>query len=226
MELDETPLPSRLPISIDIEVYNNCSNLHFEITSIKRTIYIDANINKTFIQEGEKCHILVDVDSPNVPASFHIGLGESYFTESGVHQHLWYTVDNRNLTHKINFVHFGHAQIESSLDGTTFLLQKQIPYMITYNVQLMRVTLDRNEGYQAIASVSKSNLEKIRSRGIPGIIFEWNFLPIGIQKKIHREPIMNSVSRLLAMFGCFFVFARAIDLLAFRSTTLFPYHKM
>ena len=85
MILNNQPLPPNLPISIDLFVYNNCSDLHFEVTNIKRTMVIETKIiSQKFVPKNDGCNILIDAVVPNVPASFHVGLGESYFTEDGI----------------------------------------------------------------------------------------------------------------------------------------------
>ena len=214
MVLNEKPLPPVLPIELDIEVANNCSNLHFDFTNTKRTMNIDAEVRKNFVQRGSKCVIHVDVQAPNVPASFHIGLGESYWNDKGDHSHMWFTVEDRNLSHRINLLRFGEGE-NSLAGGTELVFPRPTAYMITYRLQLVPVTNGTRLGYQAIPSIAKTNLEKIRTRGIPAVIFQWNFAPIGIEATRGREPVINLVCHLLAVTGCFFVCVRFIDSTAF-----------
>ena len=61
----------------------------------------------------------------------------------------------------------------------------------------------------------KTNLDKIRTRGITAIIFEWNFSPIGFRRTKAHEPIINLISHLCAICGCFFVFVRFLDSFSF-----------
>lgn len=214
MVLNEHPLPPLLPIAAEVEVANNCSFLHFDLTNVKRTFELEALVHKSFTQKGDKCVVRVNVSAPNVPASFHIGLGES-FMKNGEHDHMWITLENRNLSHTVNWIRFGDVEMVSPLDGTSLVFAKANPYMITYSLQLVPVTVGFGTGYRAIASVAKTNLEKMRTKGMPGIIFRWNFAPIGIDTATVSEPVIGVVCHVLAVVGCFFVFVRFIDSIVF-----------
>lgn len=214
MVLNERPLPSTLPIELEMEVFNNCSNLHLDFTNTKRTIAIDADVQQDFVQRGDRCAIRAVARAPNVPASFHIGLGESFWNDKGEHAHMWFTVENRNLSHRISVLRFGDG--ENSLAATVLSFPRPIAYMVTYRLQLVPVTNGTRIGYQAIPSIAKTNLEKVRTRGIPAIVFQWNFAPIGIETRRGREPVINLLCHLLAITGCFFVGVRFIDSIAFK----------
>lgn len=216
MVLYEKPLPSTLPIFLDIDVANNCSLLHADVTNVKRNMELDAVLMSDFQQEGSKCHIKLNITAPNIPGSFHIGLGDSYSNKNNEHSHLSLIIDNKNLSHKINKIQFGDLDLTSPMDGTSLTLRKPIGYMITYSIQLITVTQGSSVGYQAIATVSKTNLEKIRTRGITAVIFQWNFSPISVSSMgAMREPIIGLVCHLLAVIGCMFVFIRFFDNLVF-----------
>jgi hypothetical protein len=101
------------------------------------------------------------------------------------------------------------------VDGSSLTLVKAIPYMITYSLQLVTVREGPRVGYQIIASLIKTNLEKVRSQGITGIVFEWNFSPIGLEYSKSREPVIGLISRILAILGCLLMFVRMIDSLVF-----------
>jgi hypothetical protein len=216
MVLNNGRLPSVLPIALDILVTNNCSDLHLEYTNVKRTLELEGQIDRQFTQENEICHIIASFHVSNIPASFHIGLGESFFGNSGEHQHLWYTLENRNLSHQINRLSFGELEMSSHVDGFSLTLVKAIPYMITYSLQLVTVREGPKVGYQIIASLVKTNLEKMRSKGVTGIVFEWNFSPIGLEYSKEREPVIGLISRILAILGCLLMLARLLDSLVFR----------
>jgi hypothetical protein len=87
--------------------------------------------------------------------------------------------------------------------------------MITYSLQLVTVREGPQVGYKIIASLIKTNLEKVRSKGITGIVFEWNFSPIGLEDSRTREPVIGLISRVLAILGCLLVFARLMDSFVF-----------
>jgi hypothetical protein len=55
--------------------------------------------------------------------------------------------------------------------------------------------------------MAKTNLEKMRTERIAGIIFQRNFAALAVNIGPDTEPI----TVLLAVFGCFFVFVRVID---------------
>lgn len=215
MVLCEKPLPTTLPIFLDISVANNCSLLHADVTNVKRNMDLDAVMKTDFQQNGNMCDIKLNITAPNIPGSFHIGLGDSYADKKNEHSHLWYTIDNKNLSHKINKIRFGDIDVASPMDDTGITLIKPIAYMTTYSIQLMAVTKDTQVGYQAVATASKTNLEKIRTRGITAIVFQWNFSPIGVNSTTAREPVIELVCHLLAVVGCFFVFVRFFDNLVF-----------
>ena len=216
MILNDNPLPLQLPFSFEIEVYNNCSHLHFELTNAKRTMEIDSHLSKKeFKQIQEKCIVRIEGTTANVPASFHIGLGDSYESENGAHQHLSFILKDRNLSHKVSYLHFGDLNVTSPIDNITTIVTKDSSYMFTYAIQLVPVFYQHKTGYYAISSLSKTNLDKIRDKGISAIIFEWNFSPIGLQRSHYHEPMINLISHLLALCGIFFVFVRFIDTIIF-----------
>jgi hypothetical protein len=216
MVLNNGRLPPMLPIYLDILVANNCSDLHFEYTNVKRTLELDGDIVKTFVQENEFCHITANLRVHTVPASFHIGLGESFIGPAGDHQHLWYTLHDRNVSHYINRLSFGEFRIISPVDNSNYTIVKAVPYQVTYALQLITVHVGETIGYQATASLIRTNLEKIRSVGITGIVFEWSFSPIGLDCSFSREPVISLVSRILAVLGCLLVFVNMLDSLVFK----------
>lgn len=219
MVLNNQPLPPYLPIQIDLLVYNNCSSLHFEVTNLKRTILLDVNLKQNFIPlSNGQCRINITGEIPNVPGSFHIGLGESYFTDLGIHQHLWYTISDRNLSHKIKKIRFGQLNIPSPIDGIEVITPNQISYMHTYSLQLVPVEKHNFTGYMAIGSFAKTNLDKIRTNGITAIIFKWSFSAIRLSRSKVHEPIINFISHICALCGCGFVFVQFIDYVVFSLT--------
>lgn len=212
MVLNERPLPQSMPIKLDLVLFNNCSLVHIECTNLKRTFTIDSKIDETFEQVGQTCHVRAVLHVPTVPASFHIGIGDSYYGEDGQHQHLAYVLRDRNVSHLVNQITFGDVTgLESPMDNISVILTKPTAYMITYFVQLIPVRKRYRVGYQAVASLAKTNLEKIRTKGIAGIVFEWNFAPTALVVAKERKSVIELVCHVLAVFGYAFVFVRVAD---------------
>jgi hypothetical protein len=213
MILNRKRLPEVIPIALDIDVATKCSNLHFEYTNLRRTmeLYCETSGNSFEPARDDGCHVKINISVPNMPASFHIGLGDSFVNDHGEHQHMWYTVTDKNLSHYLSYIRIGELDQVTPLDDTALVLSKPVPYMVTYNLELVPTLTDVGLGYQIMGSVAKSNLEKIRSKGIPGIIFQWSFSPVGMEKSQARKPLIELVAHLLAVVGCFFVFVRFLD---------------
>jgi hypothetical protein len=211
MVVNDGRLPEKLPISLDIIVSNNCTDLHFEFTNLRRTLMLESENDTSFVQEEDSCHITSKLTAPNVPASLHIGLGESFPSVTGEHQHMWYLLYNRNVSHHINHVSFGDLHLPSPIEDTAFILEKAVPYQITYVCQLINVRRRSETGYQMSVSLLKTNLERIRSVGITGIVFEWNFSPIGLVWEDTREPIIRLITRIFAVLGCLLALANMVD---------------
>jgi hypothetical protein len=179
---------------------------------MKRTFTIDSKIDKELEPIGDACRVRALLQVPTVPASFHVGIGDSYYGNDGNHQHLAYVLRDRNVSHILNHITFGDvANLDSPMDNISAILPKPTAYMITYFVQLIPVRKGRRLGYQAVASQAKTNLEKIRTKGIAGIVFEWNFAPVALVFTDRRRPVIELVCHVLALFGCTFVFARLAD---------------
>jgi hypothetical protein len=213
MIVNEDPLPATIPVSLSVTIANNCSSLHFECTNLRRTLPLDVDITRsTFTHRGNSCVVEARLRVPAVPGSCHIGLGESFAGDSGEHRHLSFVLSNRNVSHTINRVSFGLlSDVESPVDGHVFTLLKPVPYMITYFFQLIPVKRGWRVGYQSVVSMTKTNLEKMRTEGITGIVFQWNFAAFAVNVGPRTEPITVLISHLLAVFGCFFVFVRVAD---------------
>jgi hypothetical protein len=212
--LHERTLPATMQVRFDLLIFNNCSALHVEVTNVKRTVAIDSRIRKYFEQTGDGCEVRVIVRVPTVPASLHFGLGDSYYGDDGAHQHLSYVLHDRNVSHRIMHVHFGELpDLESPIAGSTVILKKPSPYMVTYFVQLIAMRRAGLVGYQTVASLATTNLETTRTKGIGGIVFEWDFAPIAIEVAAARPPLIELVCHMLALFGCGFVGVRVADYL-------------
>jgi hypothetical protein len=97
------------------------------------------------------------------------------------------------------------------MDNISLILPKPTADMIRYFAQLIPVRKGRRLGYQAVASQAKTNLEKMHTKGIAGIVFEWNFAPMALVFTGRRKPVIELVCHILAVFGCTFVFARFAD---------------
>lgn len=227
MVLNEQPLPPTIPIVIDMDIYNNCSDLHFEITNKRRTEELEHSISiKKFEQKSGFCKMHYAFTVPNVPGSFHVGLGMSYNDANDVHKHITELLDNKNLSHNLNYLIFGSINdIKSPLDNTSIILDKNVGYMITYELNLVPIFENTKSfvgtGYQISASLSKTNLEKIRTKGLAGIVFSWDFSAISFQKTANRTPIILLLSHILGVAGVFFVFVRFFDGILYGFTNLF-----
>ena len=213
--LEEKNLPKFIEMELDATVYNNCSSLHFDITSTNYKSMIDCEIVKKFVSISEKeCHVHLKGLIPNIPASFHIGLGVNSFS-TGEHQHMTILLRDKNVSHKINKIRFGSADVKSPLDGTIVTIDKPYQYQLIYHAQLIPVTTNGQIGYQVIASLIKARLDKLRNKQYAGIYFSWNFFPIGFESTVRKEPIINLVCHLLAITGSFFVFIHFADSLLY-----------
>jgi hypothetical protein len=211
-------LPPTIPIWIFIDVYNNCSNLHGELTNPKRSLELDTVISSHLTQNGSFCQMKFQMIPPTVPASFHIGLGNSYVDpKTGAHTHMWLTLPTRNLSHRIRSVRFGEIEMPSPLDNIQITLKKPATYMLTYALALLPQYDVKRVGYQISPSLTKVNLDKMRDRakGIPAIIFQWTFSPMAFERTVKSEPVINLVCGLLGFAGVFFVFVRILDGLVF-----------
>ena len=96
--------------------------------------------------------------------------------------------------------------------------------MLLYSLQLVPVILDENTnklGFNVLGDFTKVNMEKIRTKAISGIVFEWDFSPLMLKSATEDIPVITLVSRILALFGTFYVFARWIDSFAFWINSFF-----
>jgi hypothetical protein len=211
-------LPPSISIWIYIDVYNSCSNLHGELTNPKRSIKLDSQISSTITQNGSFCEMKFLIVAPTIPASFHIGLGDSYVDPTtGGHTHMWLTLPTRNLSHRIHSVRFGEIEMPSPLDDVRITLKKPTTYMLTYTLSLLPQFDVKRVGYQINPFLTKVNLDKMRDRpmGVAAIVFQWTFSPMAFEKTVRREPVINLVCGLLGFTGVFFVFVRVFDGLVF-----------
>lgn len=211
MQLNESPCRDKMDIFLELYVSNDCSNLHFDLTSQKRTIDIESNLTKKFLQLKDECYISINGSVPDVPASMHIGLGENYINGDGDHAHMWITLNNRNLSHRIKSIRFGKDSIKSNIDGYQMTIPKKATYMIIYSVNLVPYESKAIQGYQALSFVSRKNIDKIRSRGIPAIIFEWQYSPIGISSEEFNHSRFDGICYMFGVFGTFFVFMKGLS---------------
>jgi hypothetical protein len=206
-------LPPFLPISISLTVYNACPSLHSEITNYKRSIEFDTEIVRNAVDRGESCDLDFRFTPPTVPASFHVGLGGSFVNpKTGEHSHMYLTLKSRNLSHVIKSMRFGDLDAPSPLDDSGLILPKRAAYMIIYTLTLIpQYARNGSVGYQLNPAVMKVNLEKIRTSGFPGIIFQWAFSPMAFEEGTHTEPGITLVSRILALASILFMFGRSLD---------------
>ncbi|EAY09945.1 hypothetical protein TVAG_482190 [Trichomonas vaginalis G3] len=217
-------LPKTIPYYIDVTIFRECEDLHFDILNQKRTFEIEAISNTSFNKEGGFCRMKSQGTIPSVPGSMHIGLGKN-FEQNGQHKHQHITLYNKNLSHRINQFRFGELELDSPLHQTSLMLQKQVLYMLTYQVKLVPVIENEKIGFQLLADLTKTNIDKIRSNGIPAILFEWDFSPLQLTKTTEKTPLIILISHLLGVFGSFFMFVRWFDSLVFGSNT-FKYVKL
>ena len=211
MTVSQEPFPSTMRFHLDIYVYNNCSTLHVDFTNQKRTFMLLTDSEQNFKQEKDRCHLIIDAEPPTVPGSMHIGLGTNYFGNDK-HQHSYLTLENTNLSHIINNIQIGDFTSHSSLDSSSLILSKPYLYMINYDVQLVPVFSDHKCGFEVLADLAKTNLDRNRnSKGIPAIIFDWNFSPLQLEKTTEYGSFITFLSKILALFGAFFVFIRWYD---------------
>jgi hypothetical protein len=199
-------------MSFDLRLFDNCTSIHIEVANMKRTVTIDPKINKELEPIGDACLVRALLQVPTVPASFHIGNGDSYYGDDGDHQHLAYVLRDRNVSHVLNRITFGDLMnLESPTDNISVILPKPTADMITYFIQLIPVRKGRRLGYQAVASQAKTNREKMHTNGIAGIVFEGNFAPVALVFAGRRTHVIELVCHDLAVFGCTFIFARFAD---------------
>jgi hypothetical protein len=218
--LRKDSLPPILPISISLNVYNDCPTLHSELTNYKRSLELYTEITRKVTQGVDSCQMEFQFAPPTVPASFHVGLGSSFVnTKTGEHSHMYLTLKNRNLSHKIRSIRFGNLSFKSPLDGTSLIFQKRAAYMILYTLTLIpEYAQNRTIGYRINPGLMKMNLEKIRTAGFPGIIFQWSFSPMAFEQETHTEPAITLVSLILGLASILFVFVRFLDGLVFAVT--------
>ena len=238
MTMSNVSLPKRLPIDIDLYVWNDCENLHLDFTNIKRNLDLDVEIKqKDFKQIENFCFITASGTIPAIPGSFHIGLGKNYIQENDdnqtilknnqktsndfvqQHKHQYLTLKKVNLSHRIGHIWIGDNNIVTPLNRSAITIHKENVYMLLYSLQLVPVILDEKTnklGFNVLGDFTKVNMEKIRTKAISGIVFEWDFSPLMLKSATEDIPVITLVSRILALFGTFYVFARWIDSLAFR----------
>ena len=211
LSVGNEPFPSTMKIHVDMYVYNKCSSLHVDFTNQKRTFNLSTNAQQKFQQQTDRCHIIIDAEPPTVPGSMHIGLGSNYYGNNK-HQHSYLTLNNMNLSHIIKKLEIGDFSTFSSLDDSSLILPKNNLYMINYDMQLVSVLADDQYSYQVLADLSKTNLDRHRnSNGLPGIFFAWNFSPLQLKKVTQYGSFVTFLSKILALFGAFFVFIRWYD---------------
>ena len=216
LNINQKKLPNFINYELEMFIFNECNNLHLEFTNQKRTFELEVNNSNEFKQIENFCLIKSKGKIPTVPGSFHIGLGETYFNEKEEHSHLFLTLKNKNLSHKINYLKFGEINSFNSIDNSNLNLLKNNIYMINYNIQLININNLNKIGFYLITTLSKTNLEKIRSKGLSGIIFEWNFSPLELNNLIIKIPFINLISNLLAIFGSFFILIKWFDIFLFK----------
>ena len=214
--INQREMPHSIPFSVDMFVFNDCKDLHLDVMNQKRTFDLECDYQDEFKQVENFCVIRVNGSIPTVPGSFHIGLGENYYNDKGDHAHMWIALKNKNLSHHINTIKFGKNNIGSHIENSRIVLPKSNAYMITYNIQLIPIDDGITDGYQIIASLTKTNLEKIRTKGIPAIIFEWSFSPLELKMRTITKPLIHHISHIFAMFGTFFVCVRFLDHVLFK----------
>ena len=235
MTMSNVTLPERLPIDIDLYVWNDCENLHLDFTNIKRNLYLDVDIKqKDFKQIENFCFITASGTIPSIPGSFHIGLGKNYIKENETnsknndivqqHKHQYLTVKRVNLSHRIGHIWIGDNNIVTPLNRSAITIHKENVYMLLYSLQLVPVILDEKTkklGFNVLGDFTKVNMEKIRSKAISGIVFEWDFSPLMLKPSSEEVPLISLISHILALFGTFYVFARWIDSFAFWINSFF-----
>jgi hypothetical protein len=225
MSLSNVSLPKRIPIDIDLYVWNDCANLHLDFTNQKRNMLLDVNItHKDFKQIENFCFITASGTIPSVPGSFHIGFGKNHeVSASGPqqHQHMFLTIERTNLSHRIGHIWFGD-NIRTPLNRSEMIIQKDNVYMLLYSLQLVPYTYPNGKhGFEVLADFTKVNMERMRTKAIPGIVFEWDFSPLQLTTKTETTPTIHLVSHVLGIFGTFFVFVRWIDRISFKLNNLF-----
>ena len=226
LSVTKIQLPKTFSFSAEFNVFNDCKNLHSDFTNQKRTFTIDTHSDTVMTPKNNICNIKVKGNIPTIPASFHIGLGSNY-DRNGTHGHFNMLLDNKNLSHQILKFDVGDFVLESAINQTELYFTKDKAYMIVYELQLVPVLSKTNKiGYQILADVTKRDISLQRSKGITGIIFDWNFSPLQLTEGIERKPIIYLISHVLGIFGSFFVFVRWIDSFVFRFDRRFKYQKL
>ena len=226
LSVAKMPLPKTFAFSAEFNVFNDCNNLHTDVTNQKRTFTIDAQYESVLRPKDGMCNIKVTGRLPTIPGSFHIGLGEN-FEKNGTHSHFDILLQNTNLSHQIKSFNVGDFVLESAINQTELIFNKDKRYMIIYQLQFVPVLSKTQKiGYQILADVTKRDISLQRSKGISGIIFDWDFSPLQLSEATERKPIIYLVSHILALFGSFFVFTRWIDAFAFRCERRFMYSKL
>lgn len=228
MSLSDISLPKRLPIDIDLYVWNDCCNLHLDFTNQKRTSELDVNITKKdFIQIENFCYITASGTIPTVPGSFHIGFGKNVAVNessgSQRHQHMFLTIKRTNLSHRIGHIWFGD-NIKTPLNRSAMTIYKENVYMLLYSLQLVPYTYKNGRhGFEVLADFTKVNMDKMRTKAVSGIVFEWDFSPLQLKPQREEVPVIYLISHILGIFGTFFVFVRWIDRIAFKINNLFKH---
>ena len=238
MAMSNISLPKRLPIDIDLYVWNDCKNLHLDFTNLKRNQDLDVNITQQDFKQIENfCFITASGTIPSIPGSFHIGLGKNYLQNDSSnssltntndivqqHKHQYLTIDRVNLSHRIGHIWIGDNNIVTPLNRTAITIYKENVYMLLYSLQLVPVILNEKKkelGFHVLGDFTKINMEKIRTKAISGIVFEWDFSPLMLQPATETIPLIYLISHLLAIFGTFFIFMRWIDNMVFRINSMF-----
>lgn len=210
-------LPNRLPFEIDMYVWNDCENLHIDFMNIKRTAYLEAKYTeKDFKQIENFCYIVAKGTIPTAPGSVHIGLGKNAEYKQGEHSHQYLTVKNTNLSHRIRLFTFGNFSIDSPLYRYAVNIPKPEVYMVKYDLNMIPMIINKTVGFQILADVSKTKMEKVVNKGISGIVFDWQFSPLQLSEINQKNPFIFTLSRILGIFGSFFMLIRWLDRLVFK----------
>lgn len=215
LSVTKIELPREIPYLVDATVYRECNDVHFDITNQKRTFELDTHSKIRIEPENGFCRVIAEGTVPSVPGSMHIGAGKNYNNSEGVHSHLHVLLSNYNISHKIHKFQFGDLRLDSPLHGTQMINPKNEIYMIVYGIKLVPVISGSQVGFQILADVTKTNIGKIRDRGLLAIIFEWDFTPLQLTTVVGRTPLIYLISHILGIFGSFFVFVRWIDSIIF-----------
>lgn len=218
MTLLQDQLQTELPFALDMVVENNCSDMHFDVTSRTMSNFLKAKVEFEKTQRGKECLINASGVLPRVQGSFHVGLGTNVI-KNNVHRHMTMLLDSCGLNHRIDRLSFGEVPTNSTIDGIRVNINNDVCHQVTYFVQLVPILLHGQHTYQAITSMTKTKLEKMRTNGISGVVFQWSFSPIGFKTEKERVPVLHLLSHLLALAGIVFFFIRTADFLLFSLTS-------